>query len=82
MKTIFAKEKSEYLHKLIDAINLNLSEKTRTDAIKRMGELESIVKQKGDELQIIITTIQTKPNGSAPPMSMEDIQKLTKEGDC
>ena len=79
MKTIFAKEKSEYLHHLIVAINLNLSEETRIKAIKRMTQLESLVKEKNDELQIVVTTVKTNTMRTAPPMSMEDIKKEPTE---
>jgi len=81
MKTIFAKEKSEYIHKLNDAINGKLSESVRISAIKRMAELESIVKQQGDELQIIVTSKNTPRGNTAPPMTMEDINKLTDAGE-
>jgi len=74
MKTIFAKEKSEYLHSLIVAINLNLHQDTRSKAIQRMAELEAIVKNQGDELQIVITSKNTEYHGTAPPMSMADIK--------
>jgi len=75
MKTIFAKEKSEYLHCLTNVINYNLTPEFRHNAYRRMQELETIVKNQGDELAIIVTTINTNTRKTAPPMTKEDIAK-------
>jgi len=73
MKTIFAKEKSEYLYCLLNVINYNLTPEFRHISYLRMQKLETIVKNQGDELQIIVSTINTNTRKTAPPMTMEDI---------
>jgi len=79
MKTIFAKEKSEYLHCLMDCINSDIDDITRLAKIKRMVELENLVYSKGDELTIIVTTKSTTGIGeTALPMTMKDIKDDTK----
>ncbi len=74
MKTILAKEKSEYSHCLINFINLKLNHKVRYANYSRMRELEKIIKEKGDEIQIIITTKNTNELRIAPAMTMENIK--------
>ena len=74
MKTKFAKEKSEYAHLLVKAINLKLEPYQRVAAINRLKEIEYIIKEQGDEIIFIVTTKDTNNHESAPPMSMEDIK--------
>lgn len=75
MKTILAKEKSEYLHRLNDVINYHLDPVIRQSSYNRMQELEKQVKEIGDELQIIVTSKNTNKMKTAPPMTMEKIKK-------
>jgi len=75
MKTILAAQKSEYLHCLMECINYKLSDMQRRMTYHRLQEIEKIVKDTGDEIQIIITTKNTNRILSALPMSMEDIEK-------
>lgn len=75
MKTIFAVEKSEYLHSLMILMNYNIPLSEREIALDKMAEIEKQVKKQGDEIQIIITTKKTIKTGGIPPMSQEDIKK-------
>lgn len=69
MKTKFAKAKSEYSQALHNFINLTLTHKERYKNYRRMTEIEKYLKEEGDEICIIISTINTTPKGiTAPPM--------------
>jgi len=78
MKTKFAKEKSEYAYCLVKCINKALSIDEGIENIKRMKELENIVKEQGDELIFIVTTRDTNPmkEKTAAPMTMEKIKNV------
>lgn len=52
----FAKEKSEYSYCLLRFINLKLKPKERYTCFRRMQEIEEFLKEKGDEIAIIIST--------------------------
>ena len=70
MKTIFAYEKSEYSRALVNFLNLKLKHKERYENYRRMEELDEIVKNAGDELEVIITTVNTpRPLGTALAMA-------------
>ena len=77
MKTKFAKEKSEYTHLIFESMKCHTTVEDYLKIIKRIKELEKIVKDQGDELIFIVTTEKTNPmrDKTAPPMSMENIKK-------
>ena len=75
MKTKFAKEKSEYSHLIRELLNFNWGgHATPEDLMNKIHVVEEQVKDQGDELVIIVTTRDTNPYKSAPPMTMEDIK--------
>ena len=75
MKTIFAKEKSEYSHLLIQAMRIDIGPMERIHISDRMKEIERLITDQMDEIQIIVTTKNTKTFETAPAMTMENILK-------
>lgn len=74
MKVKFAKEKSAYSHALHMYMSEFADEDARNAAWKEMKQIKESIKQKDDEILIIITTKKTWKGKSAPPMSEADIK--------
>jgi hypothetical protein len=74
MKTIFAKEKSEYSRLIWQNIeNFDLTEEDRKKNFKRIQQLEEEIKKQGDKIITIVTTENTNKIEYAPPMVMDKI---------
>ena len=70
MKTEFAKEKSAYSIALHTFLDERMPIDVRNTAKQVMQGVEDVLKEEGDEIAIIITTVNTNPlkEKSAPPM--------------